>query len=1050
MFQCWIASSLLKYKVDKKASLALAKQHLSFGCTEEEVNNVYSKLRRLKKMFLRHVGKFKKTVSSNDSISKAEDIMKDMLDARMFESVPSIKQNVEFEIEERPENLEFNADWPISQQEQALKSKIEVKRLSKSIEQIQKKCDERMTKLILKQQEEVQEFLKTWEEESARLEKEYRSDLVCYINSNSPVTLDVFRRLDDTFGKKLEERKLQKGMRCKELEAKHLAETNEERKKAICLLEEVKSLGKAELSCGSESGDTRDDNRVHDGHENVASVSGVRVEEQNPNSKQACNMAPSHMAGTAGSEAVRYGIPSGELHPNREADAVVSIMASQRSLMTAFEELSNLHRSADVPENNGFDDQHSPEQIPDGPTSSAQDVPECLPNELVGGADFVDTVNPDVESRRETDELNVSVMGSVVIQNDAAGSSANGGSLSVELYLAKSSSVQPVVTLTQVGASPQNLAFHDECSSLSTSSGMQDGDAHASGNQNVLQQVKVLPLYSSETGPIDETNHEVLRIEHAEQLQLSPSTSSHFDHNQPDSHDTSGVERLPSEEHTASQTVGASPHFEHPEGPSNQTVIQTGVNLAPSPLIHAIDVSLSQNQPNFQLAMENAETPARVESATGIPNQFILGTQLGMHLPLDTSHGRFGTHMQLHSTQQMATLMPTQPLYADPLHVELERLDRETEQAIRDYEDMRLRLKSDWDKEIEENIAKICGKYDVKLKDAETAFLLEKKELNKNHNLLLMNKKLAEAFHSMCDGSLTMHQVVPSHFMQQRHLPLPQHAPRPSTVAGSASVQFVHHSPALFSSVPSSRPPLIVPIAPPPRNLQIVREMRSPAPHLQSFRPSSHTSPAPHLQSFRPLSHTSPAPHLQSFRPSSPMSLTSFPFLPWGLLQRNLPTASPSVPPSQPPAQHQPGATGGIREILIDVESDAHLPNILPTMPDLGPNFGSLGVSQFGAPGPIQQPQRNLLTTSPSVPPPQPPAQHQPGVTGGIREILIDVESGAHPPNILPSMPYLGPNFGSLDVSQFGAPGGGGGSGIIDSVIKSGVATDIVCLSDDE
>lgn len=47
-------------------------------------------------------------------------------------------------------------------------------------------------------------------------------------------------------------------------------------------------------------------------------------------------------------------------------------------------------------------------------------------------------------------------------------------------------------------------------------------------------------------------------------------------------------------------------------------------------------------------------------------------------------------------------------------------------------------------------IAQIRGKYDAKLKDAESAFLLKKTQLDLNFKKVLMNKILAEAFRSKC------------------------------------------------------------------------------------------------------------------------------------------------------------------------------------------------------------------------------------------------------------------------------------------------------------
>ncbi|GFS30895.1 hypothetical protein Acr_00g0014630 [Actinidia rufa] len=1000
---CWIAASLLKYKIDKKESLALAKQHLNFGCTEEEANNVYKVLRRLKKMFLHGVEKFEKSESSKD-YTTTEDTGKELPDERMFQSVSFRQQNGAVEIDERSENQEFAPDQFISNKVQESRNKIDEKQLSKSVKRIQKKCDKRMVKLILQQQDDMQEFYKTWEEENVQLEEEYRLDsaLVCSIHSNNPMNYHVScLYIDLNLGSPVS---------------------------IECLM----ALGMLPL---------------------CLALSGL-VEEQSPSRIQASEAAPSDTLRTTSSEAVRCSIPIDtptiQLHPNREADAVDSL-ASHRASMTAFEQLSNLHSSADAPENNVFVNPHSSEQVPNGTPSSSQKVRESAPNELAEGTDFAEIVNPDVESNREhneTDDVDISVLDPVAIPNDAAGTSTTGGSIS---------EVQPVVTPAQAGASPQNLALQGECSLSSTSSVMHTGDVQAIGNQNVLQQVEVLPLHSTDTGPTDQTNCEELLVERIEHLQLSHSTDSPVDHDQNYSHAASGVGQLPSEWHTASLSVGQAE-------PSNQAMPQLGANLAPPPPVHASDVPLAQNLPDLQIAVENDHPPSiemcnssqnavaslsganlapprpihardvplgqnqpdlqiavendhppsiqrstssrnaeasllLVEDTAGILNQVSPGARVGMFPPVDIPLGGFGIHLPLHSAHQMTYRMPPPPLCADPLQNELERLHKEKEQAIIVHEDTKLHLKSDCDKEIEEIIAEIRMKYEVKCQEAEAAFLLKKTELDTYHNKVLMNKILAEAFHSKCLGTLRMQQVAPSNFMQQPRMTSLHPGPRPSPATCLASdvspaatqkataplpVHVVRHSSPLLSSMPV-RPPLISPITPSTGNRQVTGEIRAPAPHLQPFRPSS------------------------------PMSATSIPSFPRGFPnQRNLPTITPSAPevpsrPPPPPPRPQPPA-----------------PSFLPF-----PSMSAANISLFPRGFPIQQVQANFPPTSMS--------------NTLVYQSLLASYINPHPPNISPPLPDMVSGFVSPDLPRFGVPGSG-----VANVTSSVVATDIVCLSDDD
>lgn len=59
-----------------------------------------------------------------------------------------------------------------------------------------------------------------------------------------------------------------------------------------------------------------------------------------------------------------------------------------------------------------------------------------------------------------------------------------------------------------------------------------------------------------------------------------------------------------------------------------------------------------------------------------------------------------------------------------------------------------MQLVSDCDKEIEEIVAQIRRKYDLKLEEIEAEYLPKKKELDMSHRKVLMNKMLAEAFKS--------------------------------------------------------------------------------------------------------------------------------------------------------------------------------------------------------------------------------------------------------------------------------------------------------------
>ncbi|GMP88905.1 hypothetical protein CsSME_00040715 [Camellia sinensis var. sinensis] len=514
-----------------------------------------------------------------------------------------------------------------------------------------------------------------------------------------------------------------------------------------------------------------------------------------------------------------------------------------------------------------------------------------------------------------------------------------------------------------------HLTCQDKFAQLSTSTGLHDIDARVSGYQNV----------PTGAGPTDQTNHESVVIEHLELLQLSPSADLCVDENQLNIGSASGVEQPRSEGHTTSFNMEAS-----------------------------------------QIAEASSQL---VEDTEGLQSQVVPGTHLGMPPPIDALGG-FETHLPF-GPHQIASRMPAHPSYPDPLQNELERLHKEADQAMKVYEDTKQQLKSDCEKEIEEIIAEICQKHEAILHAAEAAFLLKKKELDTNHQKVLMNKMLAEAYRLKCPdirsyGAMGMQQVVNSNFMHS--LLSSQSAAGPSLLAGSSSVvpaaasqqtplppmqvmqppsppvqvmqhpspplqvvhhpsppaqvvhhpslpvQVVHHPSVLFSSMPTGPPPTV--------NLQVVSEIRAPAPHLQPFRPSSSMSP------ISSLPHGLPSQHIPRNHRTTSLAVP----------------LAPPRPPTPPPPQ-------------------------LPTH-----RYGDY--------------ERNL----------------RPEFTGGLLGLqnsslsamgllaAFDNQRGACPPNFLPPLPDFSSTFGALD----GALGSEGDSGRI-NLAPSGVeATDIVCLSDDD
>lgn len=153
-------------------------------------------------------------------------------------------------------------------------------------------------------------------------------------------------------------------------------------------------------------------------------------------------------------------------------------------------------------------------------------------------------------------------------------------------------------------------------------------------------------------------------------------------------------------------------------------------------------------------------------------------------------------------------------------------------------------------------------------------------------------------------------------------------------------LQIVHHSSALFSSMPN-RPPLISPVSPSPGNLQTASDRRAPAPHLQPFKPPSSTSA-------RTLPIASPSvPHLvpSQLRPPPPPPMP--PSYRSGLHDR---TSQPEVAGGLPSLNKSSLSAMGLL-FHVNNQPGANPPTVLQPPPALSSSFDALDMSRFGSGG---------------------------------------------------------------------------------------------------
>uniref|UniRef100_A0A6N2KVU5 MOM1 alpha-helical domain-containing protein n=1 Tax=Salix viminalis TaxID=40686 RepID=A0A6N2KVU5_SALVM len=239
---CWTAASMLKHKLDHKESLALAKEHMNFSCKKSEANFVYSKLRCLRKVFIYRTGTFKVAGSPKASCFSLDDLSQNQSNGRSSLSTPSNMQKVRTELENLRSGQELSIDQVLPHLELAQKD------YSKSIKDIEKKCDKQMRKLLQRQQEEREEFEKRYEQDKADIERKQRTEAaVIRLHSSSSVRTDQIKMLDNVYSKEFEKLKQQMEMRLNNLLKLQLATMNKLQERKAQWIEGVKSWAHAEL-----------------------------------------------------------------------------------------------------------------------------------------------------------------------------------------------------------------------------------------------------------------------------------------------------------------------------------------------------------------------------------------------------------------------------------------------------------------------------------------------------------------------------------------------------------------------------------------------------------------------------------------------------------------------------------------------------------------------------------------------------------------------------------------------------------------------------------
>ncbi|XP_042027976.1 helicase protein MOM1-like [Salvia splendens] len=897
---CWVAASITKQKVDKKETLMLAKQLLDYQCTEEEASSVYSKMRSLKRLYLQCSDNI--TRLNRYCLLSEEDFSRGTSNAneRELHCSSYLEESAEQEIGEKSAN---------SQLKVGLKDKTGASETDNDeIKKIKKKCDKRMKKLIQEHQQKIQELKQTWEDKRVKLETDHKLEcaFIRSIHGQASAGMDKLKLLNVKFKDKIKENNFLKDLQLKNLEAKNLAAINEERQKAADWLAKVKA-------CSSEL-------RVINGHQSLGSQSDddagnpkpstcIKVGgdgdkcgqhlENNPNksfSRQCSDLIPSISSTGAPVEAVCSETPVKEL-------------------VTIDSEAELLDQSKNSVNNR----QANPMKQP-APVEQVADehplVSETVPNETMGHDQPGELSCPLEEASNEVRKTSLS--DNLMRQRSEPG---------VVASRCLQNSGQPSLCTEQTTVSqecrdilPQNdpdTQGEENRSSLEIEIAVSEPTDSVAPVPPYLESPitgNILTTKSSNKAPVDVVFGQLHSL--SVDISLSRNQSPATGHN--DQESSSSQTARP--EGTEVLLSGSIPQTEeilelHSDrlnvGPSSVVANEQNAELPGRP-IHAVPQNdmavpqevLSTSQQQNQILRENdVAFPQEVVSTSGQPNQAIPQVDIDsapLHEP-----GSLLNPTHYPSWNSSPSSLP------DPLQIEIDRIHREAEQLEKHHVEMIAKLKFDCEKEIEEMISQIRNKYEVKCKENEAEFRLNKDEIDKNKKKVALSKMLAAAFRLKCSekpsGLPNMQQGTPSSMLPPsvrpslgfsasqpaRTLPtttpaVPQlarsHPVRPSPVGiRNVTTHPIQLATAHVSSHSPRPPPVISAIT--PASLRAAGGVRSAAPHLQPCRPPTVGAPSS-------ADTCSPAPQLRLPQVSpKPVQLPSQP----GLLQNAWRMPSPGL-----------------------------------------------------------------------------------------------------------------------------------------------------------
>ncbi|XP_009629226.1 helicase protein MOM1-like isoform X2 [Nicotiana tomentosiformis] len=1017
----WIAASIAKQKIDKDDIFLLVKQQLQFRCTKEEANNVYLKLRSLKKIFLQRLDQN----APRYPISSVKSVKEEPYKGSMSQTVVSTLLNVKTDIKDRLLDKGFSGEGSVIPKEKLMDSQRE-----KVFKKVQCRLDRQISMLGQKQLEKIEEFHRIWEKKKEELEKEYRMEIAVLrsIHGQTAATKDRQKALETEFARKMEEHKCLKDKQLKELEANFSAMRNEEMHNSHYAVDELHLLGSDSgdgMRCSEESLNVSDSNP-----KTVTPVCGQHVELQCPDnvvSGMHGDVTASDAPASSQDECHVLPVLSTNVFEASVSEEQAEITTTGRALVAAIEQSNEAGNSGGSGEEIAckvplLSKEHTGEVASDERSRDCSlEISEAPLNKVVEHDQIseINNINQELGTENNIPENNSDSLTVDGNQRDEI-SFVDGNQLTPEESPADLPCLEAVPSSDNACSLRQNSVHLDECSRSSGDNGSHDNNVLLSGNQIGIQ----TELISGRT--INNTSEAMLADSCEQHRTVGADVPIATHHTHRESASQTHVERnfIP--------IPGSSPHAAEP---LHQAVSPAGENLVPrASVVSNISVTCNQSiLPAVSRVHPQSITDLRASSQnTETAFQLVhssaeLSSQAVSQHNVNVAFFQGSNNMPVHPAHQMATWNSALPFHSDPLHIIWERAHKEREQVTKGHEDMKLHLRAECEKEIEVVAASIRKKYDLKLQEAEAAYLLKKNELDMNQKIVLMNKALANAFRFKCidlevTGRPVMQEVVPPAYMQ--HQVWWQHSLRSSPMTGSSSASEQASALACLRSSPiSGLSSARLPVGGQPTPVPYLPvadysihsggtsrpTLRSPPAADQQTAAFSHSTAFPTGIVTRPplISIISPsrgnprlggdirapAPHLQPFRVPTSTLVSSSSTLPNGVQGHPRPVKVAASSCSHPQLSSLRSTSVPLQVLHHEIQP--------PIVPQLAVNLSNSGSTSLDhGLGGMPAIQNAYLSA---------------------RELLLDMEnqSRANRPNFMLPLSDIGCNIDSVDLSDF-------------------------------